>query len=70
MNIHDTHRPDYHSYLLRLWRDGGPQTWRGSLQCTATDQLYHFVSVEALIAFLTMRLAESKNDPQAEANPS
>src|SRR4051794_2120220 len=24
---------DYHSYLLRMWRDGHQQPWRASMQC-------------------------------------
>ena len=45
-------RPGYHSYLLRLWWGGAQYCWRPSLQCTATGQVYHFASVEALSAFL------------------
>ena len=36
MNLIDTFRAAYHSYLLRLWRDGAHSAWRASLQCTAT----------------------------------
>ena len=52
-----THHPNYQSYLLRLWRDGAEAPWRSSLQCTATDQLFHFAAVEDMLAFLTTQLA-------------
>ena len=48
-------RPDYQSYLLRLWRDGPQYPWRASLQSTATEQIYHFPNVEAMLAFLLAR---------------
>jgi hypothetical protein len=43
---------EYHSYLLRIWRNGPQETWRASMQCTATGEFYQFASVERLIDFL------------------
>ena len=57
MNVEDPSRPAYHSYLLRLWRDAGQAVWRASLQSTATERIYHFSSVEALVGFLDARFA-------------
>ena len=52
MNVMVSSRPGYQSYLLRLWTDRARNNWHASLQCTATGQVYHFASVEALYAFL------------------
>jgi hypothetical protein len=47
------HQPaEYHSYLLRLWRNGPQETWRASMQCTATSEFHHFASIEHLVNFL------------------
>jgi hypothetical protein len=46
----------YQAYLLRFWRDGTNEAWRASLQSTKSDQLRHFVSVEALFAFIANSL--------------
>jgi hypothetical protein len=51
------HQPaDYHSYLLRLWRDIPQQPWRASMQCTATGEFHHFASHEHLFDFLQAQL--------------
>jgi hypothetical protein len=47
--IESTH---YHSYLLRLWRDGEQRPWRASLHCPSTGTLHHFAKMAYLIAFL------------------
>ncbi len=65
MNLVNPSRPDYHSYLLRLWWDAAQKAWRASLQSTATEQIYHFPSVEALVAFLAARLAVAGDDAAA-----
>jgi hypothetical protein len=69
MNFIDPRHPDYHSYLLRLWRNGAQDGWHASLQSTATEQIYHFAEVEALIAFLIAQVAESRNDPPTASSP-
>ena len=57
-------RPDYLSYLLRLWRvrERGPpgerapgeepEIWRASLQCPGSGERIGFRSLEELFAFL------------------
>ncbi len=66
MNGEDPSRPAYHSYLLRLWRDAGQAVWRASLQSTATEQIYHFSSVEALVGFLDARFTAGGDDATAQ----
>lgn len=69
MNVLDTSHPDYHSYLLRLWRVGTRTPWRAAAQCTATEQVYHFASVEALFAFLLAQLATGEDPCVIPAAP-
>lgn len=52
MNFTHLESTDYHSYLLRLWRDGKQRPWRSSLLCSSTGTLHHFASLAYLIAFL------------------
>ena len=58
-------RPDYFSYLLRLWRvTGGVSTqageeralWRASLQDPLTDERVNFASLEDLVAYLRRQM--------------
>lgn len=60
----DEQRPDYLSYLLRLWRvrereqpdgrapDGEPEAWRASLQSPGTGKRIGFRTMDELFAFL------------------
>lgn len=59
---------DYQSYLLRLWRDGARSPWRATLQCTTTEQIFPFATMDSLLAFLTARLktAEDRGDDRQE----
>jgi hypothetical protein len=43
---------DYHSYLLRIWRDSPQRPWRASMQCAATGTLHYFADMSHLVAFL------------------
>jgi hypothetical protein len=47
-------RPDYLSYLLRLWRASGKEgaAWRASLHCPHTGERLGFASLEELFDFL------------------
>ena len=58
-------RRDYLSFLLRLWRGEKQDTWRASLQSTATARIIHFTDVEAMIAFLVAELAAEADDAGA-----
>ena len=62
MNKLDSSPLDYHSYLLRLWRDGAQGVWRASLHSTAIEQVYHFASIEALVSFLDARVVPGGDD--------
>lgn len=48
-----------HSYILRLWRTGEPQTaeWHASLEDPFTKERFGFSSLEQLFAFI-MELSE------------
>lgn len=47
---------NYHSYLLRLWRNSATGCWRASLQSTANGERLAFADVQSLIAFLVHQL--------------
>jgi hypothetical protein len=53
-------RPDYQSYLLRLWRDSANQPWRASLQCTATGEKLAFADLPTLFTFLSEQLTDDE----------
>jgi hypothetical protein len=65
MNGVDLSRPDYHSYLLRLWGNAARTVWHASLQSAATEQIDYFPSLEALVAFLVTQLAAAGDDADA-----
>ena len=44
----------YHSYLLRLWRDGADEPWRASLEDTRTGERTCFATVEQLMNTLSI----------------
>jgi hypothetical protein len=47
-------RPDYLSYLLRLWRvrEHGPPAWRASLQRPGSGERLSFATLDELFAYL------------------
>jgi hypothetical protein len=47
-------QPEYHAYLLRLWRttDDDRLIWRASLEWPDTHRRQNFATLEALFAFL------------------
>ena len=66
MNQPDISRPEYQSYLLRLWRESERSAWRASLQSTATEQIYHFADGAALVAFLVAQMGGLPVEPPAD----
>ncbi len=60
MSRFGSHQPEYHAFLLRIWRDNDRQGWHASLQSTATGQRFHFGTLDELFAFLDARL-EAEN---------
>jgi hypothetical protein len=64
-----SYQPEYHAFLLRLWRDGARQGWRASLQHTATGQHYHFGSLDELFAFLDARLESEDGERWPKPRP-
>ena len=51
-------RPDYQSYLLRLWRvDEGENGMQASLESTHTGQRRGFADLEAMLDFLRRQMA-------------
>lgn len=48
---------NYHSYLLRLWRDQPDDPWRAALQSTATGERINFAEIPQMVEFLLATLA-------------
>jgi hypothetical protein len=45
--------PDYHAYLLRMWRENaGRQSWRASLESAQSGMCKGFASLGELFSFL------------------
>jgi len=51
----------YRSYLLRLWRATGEEsfTWRGTLECVATGERRGFADLEDLFVYLREQTSPS-----------
>jgi hypothetical protein len=57
-----THRPDYYSFLVRLWRvtaEGGP-AWRGSVQRPGSAEVVGFAGLEELCRLLREEVGEQE----------
>ncbi|MEZ4621058.1 MAG: hypothetical protein R2867_36920 [Caldilineaceae bacterium] len=46
---------DYHSFLVRLWRETEQDQWRASLRSIQTNEERHFAHLEQLFLFLYMQ---------------
>ncbi|MEJ2207547.1 MAG: hypothetical protein P8129_00745 [Anaerolineae bacterium] len=59
-------RPDYLSYLLRLWRVtvAGQIVWRGSLECPHTGKRLGFANPESLWDFLRSEMDDPGTAPR------
>lgn len=74
----DESRPDYVSYLLRVWREGGTGAslgteegpiWRASVVSTLTGRRQGFASLDDLFDFLR-RQARAAVDSGPERHPA
>ncbi len=52
---------NYHSYLLRVWRDNPDHPWRASLQSTITEEKILFADLQKLLAFLLDELIDDED---------
>jgi hypothetical protein len=55
---------DYQSYLLRLWRGNGKDSWRASLESADAGRRKGFADLDALFSFL-----RSQTAPRPVARP-
>jgi hypothetical protein len=60
MGSHDHTRPEYLSYLLRLWhtQSGGETVWRAAVEDPLTREVVRFDNLAGLFAFLLSRTGE------------
>lgn len=70
MSRSDHRQPEYQAYLLRLWRDDARQSWRASLQSTATGQRFHFGSIDELFAYLDARMGAGNSEHRPDLRSS
>lgn len=59
-------KPDYISYLVRLWRDADRPSavWRASVEHPMTGQRMHFTSPAALFDFLDSLMHAAEGPPE------
>jgi hypothetical protein len=69
MSMTDEH-PDYHSYLLRMWRENATEksVWRASLESSLTGEQQGFAGLDDLFNFLQQQTSSTK--ARMEANES
>jgi hypothetical protein len=53
----------YHSYLLRLWKDGDHTPWRASLEDPHNGTQLNFAELKQLIAYLEKETGEELARP-------
>ena len=58
--------PQYHSYLLRLWRADREKAWRVMLECVDTHERHGFAGVEGLFAFLREQMNDKSQARKRE----
>ena len=56
--------PNYHAYLLRLWREDEHAPWRAELVSPHTGHKHHFASESDLYRFLADVLADEHEDTE------
>ncbi len=60
-------QPNYHAFLLRLWREEVQLPWRASLENPHTGEKLHFAKLDRLIAFL-QQVDDGEGDDTTLAN--
>jgi hypothetical protein len=68
-----TPEPDYHAYLLRLWREQPENPWRASLEDPHTGERQSFTNLEKLVCYLeglTWRDPEEQSNQNTERSES
>lgn len=53
----------YHSFLLRLWRDDFEGDWRASLQDVKSGECFYFASMDAMVEFMMRKTKEPQRMP-------
>ena len=59
--------PNYHSYLVRIWRDSQRAPWHASMTRVATGEVIKFGSPQLLWEFVQRQLAAL---PEDETGPA
>lgn len=63
----DHAKPQYRSYLLRLWRTDKHKDWRMMLESVNTRERHGFSDMEELLQYLREQMEAANNDGVLEA---
>ena len=61
------HRPDYHAFLLRLWREDGRSPWRVTLENPHTGEKQTFATPEQFWDYLQGQLHQPEKGQKHDA---
>ena len=50
-----TNSPNYHAYLLRVWRENDREPWRATLENPHTGERLAFAGADRLLAYLSQQ---------------
>lgn len=60
--------PNYHAYLVRLWRDDRQQPWRAELVSPHTGETIRFATAEQLFGYLRAQMEEDEGGRAEDDN--
>ena len=58
--------PRYMAFLLRVWREDSPESWRITLENPHSGERHGFRSLQALFAFLEEHMAHPPPSPTTD----
>ena len=65
--------PNYHAYLIRLWREDEQQPWRAELVSPQSGEARRFATPEQAYAYLQQKLELERDEtsfPRSRSNSS
>lgn len=57
--------PNYHAFLVRLWRDGEHAPWRASVTHVGTGEAHRFANPHLVWVYIQTQLAATAQDEDA-----
>jgi hypothetical protein len=68
MTLPTSGSPDYHAYLLRIWREEPAAPWRATLENAHTGERCNFATIELLFLFLDQQ-TQTERPPHLHISP-